>query len=179
MATLVTLGLSEILGKNSEPSAGDFQETGYSNFGLTYEDTCKMSQDDPETTEFYAEEEDDPVESIEKQGKITFAFSIMNPDLTTLTRLFGGTVASDVYAYPDTVSMVEESVIIKPRKGLMFQVPRMKLVSKINGEFSKKGLLLIEVTGTVLKPQTTGLKKMYVKQIAAQSNSSSGSGNGN
>lgn len=99
----------------------------------------------------------------------------MNPDITTLTRLFGGTVASDVYAYPDTVNTVEESVIIKPRKGLMFQVPRMKLVSKINGEFSKKGLLLIEVTGTVLKPQTTGLKKMYVKKIAAASNSNSGS----
>lgn len=175
MATLVTLGLSQILGKKGEPSAGDFAETGYNVFGLTYEDTCKMSQDDPETTEFYAEEEDDPVEITEKQGKITFAFSIMNPDITTLTRLFGGTVASDVYAYPDTVNTVEESVIIKPRKGLMFQVPRMKLVSKINGEFSKKGLLLIEVAGTVLKPQTTGLKKMYVKKIAAASNSNSGS----
>lgn len=174
MATLVTLGLSQILGKTGEPAAGDFVETGYTPFGLTYEDTCNMSQDDPETTEFYAEEEDDPVEITEKQGKITFAFSIMNPDLTTLTRLFGGTVASDVYAYPDTVSTVEESVIIKPRKGLMFQVPRMKLVSKINGEFSKKGLLLIEVTGTVLKPQTTGIKKMYVKKIVAASNSGSG-----
>lgn len=177
MATLVTLGLSQILGKTGEPTAGDFAETGYTVFGLTYEDTCKMLQDDPQTTEFYAEEEDDPVESIDKQGKITFAFSIMNPDLETLTRLFGGTVANDVYAYPDTVSTVEESVIIKPRKGLMFQVPRMKLVSKINGEFSKKGLLLIEVTGTVLKPQTTGLKKMYVKKIAAASNSNSGTGN--
>lgn len=175
MATLVTLGLSKILGKAGEPTAGDFAEEGYTPFGLTYEDTCKMSQDDPETTEFYAEEEDDPVEITEKQGKIIFAFSIMNPDITTLTRLFGGTVASDVYAYPDTVNTVEESVIIKPRKGLMFQVPRMKLVSKINGEFSKKGLLLIEVTGTVLKPQTTGLKKMYVKKIAAARNSNSGS----
>ena len=173
MATLVTLRLCQIEGKNSEPSAADFQETGYSNFGLTYEDTCKMSQDDPETTEFYAEEEDDPVESIEKQGKITFAFSIMNPDLTTLTRLFGGTVASNIYAYPDTVATVEESVIIKPKKGLKFQVPRMKLVSKINGEFSKKGLLLIEVTGTVMKPNTTGLKKLYVTQVAA-SNSGGG-----
>lgn len=178
MATLVTLGLSQILGKTGEPAAGDFAETGYNVFGLTYEDTCKMSQDDPETTEFYAEEEDDPVESIDKQGKITFTFSIMNPDLTTLTRLFGGTVASDIYAYPDTVSTVEESVIIKPKKGLKFQVPRMKLVSKINGEFSKKGLLLIEVTGTVLKPQTTGLKKMYVKQIAAAAASGNGGGNG-
>jgi hypothetical protein len=41
----------------------------------------------------------------------------------------------------------------------------MKLVAKINGEFSKKGLLLLEVQGTVLKPATAGLKKMYVKQV--------------
>lgn len=166
MATLVTLGLSKILGKQGEPTKLDFVETGYKVFGLTYEDTCKMSQEDPETTEFYAEEEDDPVETIEKQGKITFTFSIMNPDLDTLKRLFGGEVASDVWSYPDVVNSVEESVIIIPRKGLKFHVPRMKLSSKINGEFSKKGLLLIEVTGTVMKPATTGLKKMAVGKVA-------------
>lgn len=90
MATLVTLGLSKILGKVGEPTALNFTETGYTAFGLTYEDTCKMSQEDPEVTEFYAEEEDDPVETVEKQGKITFSFSIMNPDLPVLKRLFGG-----------------------------------------------------------------------------------------
>jgi len=167
MATLVTLGLSKILGKVGEPTAGNFDEKDYTAFGLTYEDTCTMSQDDPETTEFYAEEEDDPVEIMEKQGKITFAFSIMNPELETLKRLFGGEIASDVYAYPDAVSTVEESVIILPRKGLKFQVPRMKLTAKINGEFSKKGLLLVEVAGTVMKPKTSGLKKMYVGKIKA------------
>ena len=165
MASLVTLGLSKILGKQGEPTKLDFVETDYKVFGLTYEDTCKMSQEDPETTEFYAEEEDDPVETVEKQGKITFTFSIMNPDLDTLKRLFGGEVASDVWSYPDVVSSVEESVIIIPRKGLKFQVPRMKLTSKINGEFSKKGLLLIEVTGTVMKPKMTGLKKMAVGKL--------------
>jgi hypothetical protein len=43
----------------------------------------------------------------------------------------------------------------------------MKLVAKINGEFSKKGLLLIEVTGTVMKPTTSGLKKMAVGKVSA------------
>lgn len=99
MANLVTLGLSKILGKQGEPTKLDFAETGYTAFGLTYEDTCKMSQEDPETTEFYAEEEDDPVETIEKQGKITFTFSIMNPELETLKRLFGGEVATNVWSY--------------------------------------------------------------------------------
>lgn len=165
MSTLVTLGLSKILGKTGEPQTCDFTETGYTPYGLTYEDTCNMSQEDPETNEFYAEEEDEPVEISEKAGKTVFNFSIMNPDLTTLTRLFGGTVASDIYAFPDAVANIEESVIIVPKKGLKFQIPRMKLVAKINGEFSKKGLLLLEVQGTVLKPATAGLKKMYVKQV--------------
>ena len=72
MATLVTLGLSKILGKVGEPTALNFTETGYTAFGLTYEDTCKMSQEDPEVTEFYAEEEDDPVETVEKMAKNGF-----------------------------------------------------------------------------------------------------------
>ena len=48
----------------------------------------------------------------------------------------------------------------------------MKLVSKINAEFSKKGLLLIDVVGTVLKPNTTGLKKMYVTTVVAPTSGS-------
>ena len=113
------------------------------------------------------EEERFPVETVEKQGKITFTFSIMNPDLPVLKRLFGGEIASDIWSYPDAVNTVEESIIILPKKGLKFQVPRMKLVAKINGEFSKKGLLLIEVTGTVMKPTTSGLKKMAVGKVSA------------
>ena len=163
---VVTLGLSKILGKTGEPTAADFTETGYTEFGLTYEDTCNMQTEDIETTEFYAEEQDEPVEISEKAGKINFNFSIMNPDLTTLTRLFGGTVASDIYAHPDLVSNVEESLIIVPKKGLKFQIPRAKLSAKINGEFSKKGLLLIEVKATVMKPASTGMKKLYVKEIS-------------
>lgn len=46
MASLVTLGLSKILGKQGEPTKLDFVETDYKVFGLTYEDTCKMSQED-------------------------------------------------------------------------------------------------------------------------------------
>ena len=40
---------------------------------------------------------------------------------------FGGEIASDVWSYPDAVNTVEESIIILPKKGLKFQVPRMKM----------------------------------------------------
>ncbi|TFU95263.1 hypothetical protein E4T81_01675 [Barnesiella sp. WM24] len=161
---VITLGLSKILGKTGEPAnaTATFTETGYTTFGLTYQDTAKMSQEDGEETEFYAEEIDDPVEVMGKEGKTIFNFSIMNPDLTTLKRLFGGEVASNVWAYPDASTQIEESLIILPRKGLKFSVPRAKIKAKLNGEFSKKGLLLVEVTATAMKPNTEGLKKLYV-----------------
>lgn len=165
---LVTLGLSKILGKTGEPTAADFTETGYEAFGLTYEDTCNMAQEDPETTEFYAEEEDDPIETITKGGKTTFNFSIMNPTTAMLKRLFGGDVKSDVWEMPDKAAEVEESLIIVPKKGLKFQIPRAKLVAKLNGEFSKKGIFLIEVSATVLKPNSSSLKKLYAKPIGTQ-----------
>ena len=92
----------------------------------------------------------------------------MNPTLECLKRLFGGEVATDVWAYPDAEAQVEESLIILPKKGLKFQVPRAKLKAKFNGEFSKKGLLLIEVTATVMKPTTSGLKKLYVSKVSDQ-----------
>lgn len=161
----VTLGLSAILGKQGEPATPDFTETGYTSFGLTYEDTAKMSQEDGESTEFYAEEEDDPIEEITKAGKIGFNWSIMNPTLDVLKRVFGGEIASNVYAYPDASASIEESIIIKPRKGLCFLIPRAKLKAKLNGDFSKKGLMLLEMTATVMKPNTEGLKKIYAKVI--------------
>lgn len=162
----VTLGLSHILGSKTEPKTCDFSEAGYTAFGLTYQDTAKMNEEDGEETEFYAEEEDDPIEVITKAGKVTFDFSIMDPTLEVLKRLFGGEIAADIWAYPDAKADVEESLIIIPKKGIKFQVPRAKIKAKFNGEFSKKGLLLLEVTATVMKPQTTGLKKLYAKKIA-------------
>ena len=165
----VTLGLSAILGSTTElnSAANAFKETNYTRFGLTYQDTAAMNTEDGETTEFYSEEEDDAIDDITKPGKTTFSFSIMDPDLNTLKRLFGGEIASDVYAYPDVVIECVESLIITPRKGLAFHLSRAKIKSKINGEFSKKGLLLIECTATATKPSTTGVRKMYVKKITA------------
>lgn len=166
----VTLGLSAILGNSTElgSAANAFKTDGYSRFGLTYQDTANMSQEDGESTEFFAEEEDDAIDEITKQGKTTFNFSIMDPTLETIARLFGGTVASDVYSYPDAVAVKEESVIIVPKKGLAFHVTRGRIKAKFNGEFSKKGLLLLEVSVTVMKPNTAGVKKIYIKKLTAE-----------
>ena len=121
-----------------------------------------MTQEDPETTDHYAEEVDDPVVSISRGGKTNYAFSIMNPSVTVLADLLGGTAdeSNGKWEAPDKIPVVEKSVRITPEQGLKFEIPRMKLVSKINGDFSKKGILLIEVAGTVMQPTKAGVKKM-------------------
>ena len=75
----ITLGLSKILGKTGEPARGDFQETGYSPYGLTYQDTAKMTMEDGEETEFYSEENDDPEEIISDFIFFAFASPLMFP----------------------------------------------------------------------------------------------------
>lgn len=39
---IVTLGLAAILGKSGEPAKADFAQTGYTKFGLTYEDAAQL-----------------------------------------------------------------------------------------------------------------------------------------
>ena len=64
---IYTLGLSKIeVGATAED--GGMGES-LAQLGYTYKDTCKMTQEDPETTDHYAEEVDDPVVSISRGGK--------------------------------------------------------------------------------------------------------------
>ena len=143
-----TIGLSKIeVGAIAED--GGMGET-LDVLGYTYQDTCTMTQEDPETTDHYAEEVDDPVISISRGGKTP-----------------GTGSTPDKWEAPDKIPVVEKSVRITPEQGLKFEIPRMKLVSKINATFSKSGILLIEVAGTVMQPTKTGTKKMTATLMTA------------
>lgn len=163
-----TLGLSKI--EVGDMAADGGMGTTLATLGYTYQDTCTMSQDDPETTEHYAEEVDDPVVVLSRAGKTNFNFSIMDADLNTLKALLGGEVtgtgAAQKWEAPDKIPTIEKSVRITPEQGLKFEIPRMKLTSKINATFSKSGIMLIDVVGTVLQPTKSGTKKMAATKIA-------------
>ena len=154
-----TIGLSKIeVGAIAED--GGMGET-LDVLGYTYQDTCTMTQEDPETTDHYAEEVDDPVISISRGGKTNFNFSIMNPSVTVLADLLGGVgtpgtgSTPDKWEAPDKIPVVEKSVRITPEQGLKFAT------------FSKSGILLIEVAGTVLQPTKTGTKKITATLMTA------------
>ena len=166
--SIVTLGLSKI-------EVGDIAEDGsmgttLKSLGFTYQDTCKMSTDDAEETDHYAEEQDDPVVTTVRGGRTRFVFSVMDADLQVLADLLGGEITgtgpTEKWEAPAKLPIIEKSVKITPEQGLQFEIPRMRLVSKFNAEFSKKGIMLIEVAGTVYTPTKTGESKMTASKIA-------------
>jgi hypothetical protein len=158
MADVYTLGLAKIEIGSIASDGG--MGTSLEVWGQTLQGTCNITQDDPETTEFFAEELDDPVVSISKRGKTTLVFSIMNPDTTALKNTLGGTVAGSgdavKWTAPSNLPVIEKSVKVTPQQGLVWEFPRMKIVAKINGAFSRENLFVIEVTATALQPTKTG-----------------------
>jgi hypothetical protein len=125
-------------------------------WGQTLQGTCNVTQEDPETNDFFAEELDDPVVSISKRGKTTAVFSVMNPDVNALQKFFGGTITGSgstaKWKAPKQLPVIEKSVKITPQMGLIWEFPRMKINAKINGAFSRENIFVIEVSGTALQP---------------------------
>lgn len=161
----ITIGLSKI--EIGDIAVDGGMGTSLAQLGYTYKDSCSLVTADPETTEHYAEEVDDPVVSFDKVGKTTLSFQVMNPDVDTLQTLLGGTgnTTSGVWSAPATIPVIEKSVKITPTQGLYFEIPRMKLTAKINANFGKSGIFLIDVVGTVLAPTKTGEPKLKATRI--------------
>ena len=129
MSRVVTLGLASI---KFGSAAGSL-----ATLGLTYQDSCTVSQDAPETTEFYAEEEDDPIEIIQRAGAIRANFQVMDPDATLAAK--AGTS--------------EEGILeITPKKGLKLTFNRAKVSYKLDGQYGRGGLFLVNVSAIALKP---------------------------
>lgn len=165
MKKIYTLGLSQIL-------VGDIAQDGgmgqsLAQLGYTKADSCTFEQDDPEVTDFNAEEVDDPVISISKAGKINFNFELMNPDVAVMVDLFGGSKdeSTDTWNAPEKMPTIEKSVTIIPDQGFKFLIPRMKIVAKINGGFSNTGMMTIAVSGTVLQPTKAGVSKLTLTAL--------------
>ena len=94
-----------------------------------------------------------------------------NSDVSVMEELLGGTgtpgtdPVADTWEAPAKIPVVEKSVAITPEQGLKFEIPRLRMTTKINAEFSKSGILLLEVAGTVMTPLKSGIAKMKATTI--------------
>ncbi len=169
---IYTLGLSQI--KTGDIAADGGMGQSLAVDGYTYQDTAQMVTNDPTVTDFFAEEVDDPVVSIERAGTVQFNWSLMDPTPDILVKYCGGTASksdqqltdNDTWTPPTSAPVIEKSVEITPQQGLKFQVPRMRIRAKLNGNFSKSALLLLEVQGTVLIPEKDNVAKLTASIVS-------------
>lgn len=164
---LYTLGVAAI---SVGAIAGDGGPgTSLSPLGFTYQNSTRLNQDDPTVTNFYVEEQSQPVKVRSTPGEISLTFQVANPDIDTLIKVFGGTASGTspnrVWNMPATIPTIEQTVKLEPQEGLKSVIiPRGSISAKLNGEFSQQNLFLLDITVTALVPEKTGVGPIQITQ---------------
>ena len=162
MASIATFGLSKI-----EAKAVEAEDSQYKVLGMTYQDSCTLTQNEPEEIEHYAEECDTPIVSVSRPGKIILSFSIMDADVDTLVSLLGGNKGDNgSWNAPEVIPTVEMSIRVTQKSGMVIEIPRARVVAKFNASFSRSGMFLISVTATILKAD--GKAKVIATPLSMQ-----------
>lgn len=162
MAEIRSIGLEYI--KIGTPETDGSMSTNLAALGVTYQDTAELVRDDPEVTEIFSEENDEPEEVLESKGPARLRWSIMSVNPSDVVEILGGTANGNVYEAPLAKGAIEKSIEIKTKTGLVIQIPRTKIYAKENFQFRKKGVLLIDVEARILTPEMAGLAPIKWEQ---------------
>ena len=159
-----TMGVSQILFGAIAQDGGMSQSLAA--VGYTNQDSCSITMDDPDVTEFYAEEVDMPVITKSKKGKVNVALSIMNPSVETLAMFLGGTAdtSNETWTNGTTYENIELSMRIIPDQGFIFDMPRVKIDAKINGELNNSSIMTLDITGVLLQPEKEGEGNLILRK---------------
>lgn len=154
MADLVTTGLAKIEIGTIAVDGGI--ATSWAVIGKTAEESASFTEEDPTTTEFFAEEVDDPIFSSSKQGIRTFNWSLAAADIPQIVTVLGGTTSGSgdslKWVAPAQIPVIEKSIRVIPTNGHVLFITRAKITAKIDGGFSKTDNMKIAIVGTILTP---------------------------
>lgn len=168
MAERRTIGLKSI--KIGDIAVDGGMSTSLSALGITSEGTAILEQAEPETTEFYSEELDDPIEIVDKLGKTTLKWAITDFTPANMVKVLGGTVngvaPADTWEAPSVAANIEKSISIETTKGLLIEIVRAKISARINMNLGKKNIGLVEITATVLTPTKAATPAITIGPVA-------------
>lgn len=115
-----------------------------------------MVEGDPTIDRLHSHEDDDPLDTEVTGGEKPFLFTIVDPDLETFARIFGGTVTGTglgaTWGFPSNKSIKNQTVKVYPKKGLIRTIVNGAVYGKINDDMSKAGKLAIDVVVEPMKP---------------------------
>ena len=164
MASIVTQGLNkiEIAAILTDGSTG----TEWTSLGKTAEDSCILATAAPTDTEIFVEESDDPFVVISKAGKTTISWKLSDADATAMALVMGGTAVATVWTAAATLPNIEMSVKVTPLKGHIWTFPRVKLTAVYDATFNKKSIGTVDIVGTILTPNKSGLTSSTATPVA-------------
>lgn len=163
---LVTIKMGAIAGDGG-------MGTSLSTLGDTVQGSAQLTQEDPTTTDFNIEEEDDPILTlVTTKGKISLAWSCYNVDGGQLEKFFGGTYTAGPpasFKMPASIPELYQSLELTDKNGNIVEIVRAKITAKFNWSFSKDRLAQVDLVATVLTPTKSNTPAIQIKYPAQSS----------
>lgn len=145
-----TMGLKKIyispaLADGTMPANGD----SWIDLGDVYQDTCTLTDDDPEITEHKSETSGKKI-TLTGETQTNVALSLMDPDLEQLARYFGGTISGATEARkwvrPRKLPYKEWAIWQMPEEGIFVGCANARIIPKFEITYSAKGICLVPMT---------------------------------
>jgi len=150
MPVLSTMGLKKIY---ITPSTGstDMPANGaaWVDLGDVYKDTCTLKDADGTETKHESETSSKVITQYET-GDTTVELTLMDPDMETLAKFFGGTITGVAGARkwirPKKLPYKEWAVWQQPEEGILMGCPNCRIIPKFEITYSSKGICLVPLT---------------------------------
>lgn len=145
-----TMGLKKIyvhpaLDDGTMPANGE----GWLDLGDVYQETCTLTDEDPEITEHKSETSKKRI-TLTGETATTVALSLMDPDLEQLVRYFGGTITGEAgkrkWVRPRKLPYKEWAIWQMPEEGMLVGCATARIIPKFEITYSSKGICLVPMT---------------------------------
>lgn len=150
MAILATMGLKKIfIATASENGSMPAKGSSWMDLGDVYKDTCTLKDDDPETTE-HKSETSNKVITLVSETVTNVELTLLDPDLTQMSRYFGGTVSGEQgsrkWTRPKKLPYKEWGLWLQPEEGLFVGCANVRIIPKFEINYNSKGVCLVPMT---------------------------------
>lgn len=140
----------------AEIAAGVMPQSGFKPVDV-YQETASFTEGDGTTTTHKSETSSKKI-VLRQKGDKQLAFSIMDPSMQERADFEGGTytpaqeagndtpATPATYEEPESYTPIKMALIVLPDDGDALHIIRADVMGKINTEYSKKGITVLEVT---------------------------------
>lgn len=150
MAILATMGLKKIfIAPASDNGSMPAKGASWLDLGDVYKDTCTLKDDDPETTE-HKSETSNKVITLIGETATNVELTLLDPDLTQMSRYFGGTISGSEgtrkWTRPKKLPYKEWALWLQPEEGLFVGCANVRIIPKFEITYNSKGVCLVPMT---------------------------------